>query len=174
MKKLSDFNKHKLNPFLHEGVVTKGNKYTRMKRVYSLVNEFGEMVSDDAVVSIRKAVDKALFVKLFTSQMQEMFKLEDRELKVYMWIMTKVKYNTDYFYMDKESCMKELGYTSDNTLRYAIIGLIDKKFIARSSLQHIYFINPAVAFNGDRMQLTYYATEELNDNDTETDPRIEW
>lgn len=47
--------------------------------------------------------------------------------------------------------MEMTGYKSTRSVWEGLAELLDKGFIARSRKTHIYYINPEMAFNGDRL-----------------------
>lgn len=71
-------------------------------------------------------------------------------MRVFGHILKQLKPKNDRFYFIVEECMKETGY-SKPTIYKALTELVINKIIARGPHDIIYFINPMIVFNGDRV-----------------------
>jgi hypothetical protein len=175
--------KHKESPFLENFTVsTKGKRVT--------VNQIGKtndmIVSPDTgeikgthVVAYRQ-VDDAEFVKIFTANIALTFELNQSGRKVFDMLIRVMQHSAitrDQVYIDEH--VREEFATSHNvnlasaTMYRGIDNLIERKIIARSQRTNIYFINPSLVFNGDRVAFSTVIerkkknnkTEELNDRE---------
>ena len=63
------------------------------------------------------------------------------------------------FFID--DCMEYTQYKSDTSIRIGLTNLLKNEIIARGRNDSLYFINPMVAFNGNRITFakTYVKTE---------------
>ena len=68
--------------------------------------------------------------------------------------MTRLKPNQDYFYFDLDECKEYTGYKSQQSVYNGLGGLISNEIIARGKKDYIYYINPMVFFNGNRIAFT--------------------
>lgn len=96
-------------------------------------------------------VDEEQFAKVYLSQFAAFWELTKPAIRVFGYIITRLKPKQDYFYFDMEDCMTYTGYTHRNNILTGLSCLIDCAIIARSSKAYKYFINPLVVFNGDRV-----------------------
>lgn len=159
MPSIKDYEKHDKNPFLGEVVSRKGHKLFRTGDKYTLVDKWGEVTNEVGIMTIRREVDKSAFVKLYMERISDIFALEKREYQVFGWIVGKMEKDKSQVHIDRKLCMEQLSI-SKGTLIAGLSGLLEKEFIAKTGTQNIFFINPAIAFNGNRLVLLY----EHNDN----------
>jgi hypothetical protein len=96
-------------------------------------------------------VDEEQFAKVYLSQFAAFWELTKPAIRVFGYILTKVKPKQDYFYFDMEDSMAYTGYTHRNNILTGLSCLIECGIIARSNKAYKYFINPLVVFNGDRV-----------------------
>ena len=50
-----------------------------------------------------------------------------------------------------DDCMEYTGYKSDTSIRIGLTNLLQNEIIARGRHESLYFINPMVTFNGNRI-----------------------
>jgi hypothetical protein len=154
MKSIKEYPRNEENPFIDQISAKTSHKLYRTGDKYELVDKWGEISNDIGVMTIKKEVDRTSFIKIYVENLQEIFSLEKREYQVFGYILTKLKKNSARVYIDRKDCMSELGI-SRGTLISGLTGLLEKDFIARSDKQNMFFINPALAFNGNRLVLLY-------------------
>jgi len=106
---------------------------------------------DQVFMHIKKEVDKEKFVKLFTAQLQVMFDLSPKALKVFGYFMSIAPINKDLVYLEVDDCLKYTGVKTYQTINKGIIELLDKGLIARADRPQKYYLDPKTFFNGDRM-----------------------
>lgn len=152
-KKLTDFKPKSRNPFLDDLFEV------RSKRQNILVGNAEQVIVNSNTGEIEghtafmkyKEVDPNQFVKIFTSQVSAFYDLDKNSIRVFGYIMEKLKPNLDTIYMNPEMMKGEVGYKSVNAVISGIAKLIEKRFIDRTPNKHWYFINPTIFFNGDRI-----------------------
>lgn len=124
---------------------------THKAEVQMIVNmETGEQVGHSAFMRYIE-VDDDKFTKLYLSEFAAFWDLTKPALRVFGYIINQIKPNSDRFMFDVEECKK---YTQYNTYKSIIEGLnrlIDCGIIARSKKHYMYFINPMMFFNGNRL-----------------------
>lgn len=137
---------------------------TRRKRV---VVSGGKAIVDTATgeyenvaeIVMIKQVDSEQFVKLFTQNLRVFFDLTPVTMKLLQVLlsqcqqapnMDRVMLNLtvmqDFFIMHQDEPMSKASF------HRAVRELIDKQFIAETMLGGLYFINPNLFFNGDRVR----------------------
>lgn len=161
MKELTirDFEKNKENPFLSQAVEQVQNsivkKYrttsgTDKKAILKAVDDNGEVLGHTSFIR-QIEVDEEQFTKLYLSNFTKFFDLPPSAIKVFGYIMTALIPKKDMFYVDFEECLEYTGYKSNRSIHQGLAYLLKAQIIARGSNEFKYFINPMVAFNGDRI-----------------------
>lgn len=156
--------KHTENPFLNTDEITFKNKQVRISVSGSdhnvLLNQHTGEINATHVVSYRK-VDDGEFVKLFTANIALTFGLSAAGQKTFnmlLHVIQKTAIGRDRIYLSDEirkEFVEEFGVKLSNPTFYrGISELIETKIIARSVNTNIYFINPHLVFNGDRVAFT--------------------
>jgi hypothetical protein len=157
--KLSEYKKNKENPFLKEAVelIEKSivKKYkntggTSRSAILQAVNSDGELVGHTSFIR-QIEVDEDQFTKIYLSQFSAFWSLKTQAIKVFGYIMTKLVPKQDMFIFLDDECMQYTGYNSQSSIRIGLGSLVENKIIARGPSDSLYFINPMVAFNGDRV-----------------------
>lgn len=123
------------------------------------------MVGDEqiAVAQIRKitTVDSEPFVKLFTTELNRFFDLTPTALRIVTILIQdigKIRLGQgDQVYLTEKSLAETLeghGMKPPSSATYyrAMEELIAKGFIAPTTNPPLFFINPAIFFNGDRIR----------------------
>jgi hypothetical protein len=159
VKKITDFEKNIENPFLKEavqqiqsGIVKKYKNTSGTSRgaILQAVNSEGELVGHTSFIR-QIEVDEQQFTKIYLSQFSAFFELNSQSIKVFGYIMTKLMPKQDFFIFDLEECLEYTGYKSGQSVYNGLSGLIGSSIIARGKKDYLYFINPMVFFNGDRV-----------------------
>ena len=155
-KTLTDHPTYKKNPYINSLVIPSRNKTIAISnRQMSLFdNRTGEVQKEGiGFMGLRKRVDTEEFVKIFKGQIQAMFDLSSRALKVFGYFMEGTRISSDLVIFEFRECMEYTGYSSKNTITMALAELLEKEFIARTDTHYKYYVNPAKFFNGDRLVL---------------------
>jgi hypothetical protein len=76
--------------------------------------------------------------------------------------MTKLMPKQDIFNFFMDECLEYTNYNSEKSVYIGLASLLENKIIARGRNDTMYFINPMVAFNGDRVTFakTYVKKQE--------------
>ncbi|MGB0881118.1 MAG: RepA protein [Polaribacter sp.] len=151
--KITEFTKHGENPFVNdllEMEISNRRKLVVGKEPNMVVNQSGEVVGSQ-VFAIMEKVDKEKFTKLYQRGIVEMFNLSKAGLKVFGYITTIAKPNNAKIIFDIDECKDFTNYKSDKPIFKGLAELIGNKFIARTKRHYMYYINPTMFFNGDRV-----------------------
>jgi hypothetical protein len=176
---IRDFAKNKENPFLKEAIAKIENNIvkkfkktsgTSKNAILHAVNSDGEIIGHTSFIQ-QIEVDEEKFTKIYLSQFSSFFDLDKGAIKVFGYIMTILQPKKDQFTFILEDCMEYTGYKSHKSIHDGLAGLLKAEIIARGSREIFYFINPMVAFNGDRVTFskTYVKNQSkrnLNPNQT--------
>lgn len=168
---MSDIIKYKHNPFLSDLVIKQGSKkITASANRFDVIDKnTGEV--NGACFGTYKKVDKEEFVKIYTANVGVIFELNGAGKKLFQILamrLQEVSINKDTVYLDEETARElaqKIGIKMAKTTYYTgIKNLIMKKIIAKSVSTNLFFINPNVIFNGDRL-VVFNAYEKIKDND---------
>lgn len=165
--KLTDFQVYTENPFLEQiatTIKTRRKSVQVARKNISLTNtETGETEDETIFMSIQEKVDKEQFSKIFVGQTQYLYDLSNTATKVFFYFLNALKINQASVLFDINECKTITKLKDKHTIYKALAELVDKKIIARETRPHIYWINPQVIFNGDRMVIIkqYYVDKQL-------------
>lgn len=156
-KKLKQFQAFEENPFLAEAVqkmtITKRTEVNRprsKKEMQMIVANDGEVTGYTTFMKFVE-VDEERFTKVYLSQFTAFWELSKPAIRVFSYIMTVLKPKQDSFMFDMADCLAHTTYSTDKSVFEGLSSLIECGIIARGNRHYKYFINPMVAFNGDRV-----------------------
>ena len=146
--------KYETNPFIEDGIlkIDKGKKTiiaggTKDVMVNSQTGEITGM----ALLHRVKVIDKNQFVKIYIDEVKSLFDLSKTGIRAFNYILTCMRMNEGQIYLNIHELVKYAEW-SNTTQAYKGLGeLIANKIIAPSVQPNIWFINPNVIFNGDRI-----------------------
>lgn len=168
---ITDYPIYSKNPYMPNLTVPKRNKVVQAVSGtdWSLINtETGE--EKGLLLAIRQKVDKQEFVKIYKSQIQLLFNLSSSAFKLFGYLMESLEINKDLIIVDIKEACNYTGYKTRSTIYKALAELLDNQFIARTSKPNVFFINPAIFFNGNRLMLL--KEYQIDNNLTETKTNI--
>jgi len=181
--KISNFKKNEENPFLKEAIEVIGNNVVKRYKTATKTGEKAILKAFDEQTGevlgythfIRQIeVDEEKFTKIYLSNFSSFFDLKQNSMKVFGYILTQLRSNNDIIIFDREDCMKYTGYKGNATIFRGLAQLLENKIIARGKADNLYYINPMVLFNGNRItfaksyvkQLFPTPKKEINPNQT--------
>lgn len=179
MKGLSEYPTHKENPYVRSLVIPSRNKTIAISnKQLGLFNPRTGDIEEENIgfMGIRKRVDTEEFVKIYKGQIQAIFELSNRAIKVFGYFMNTTKISGDTVIFRLKDCQEYTGYNSKASITGGIAELLEKEFIARTSDHFMYYINPAKFFNGDRLVLFQEMIKKGSEADKklqENDPLLE-
>jgi hypothetical protein len=152
--KFRDLPSYDQNPFIQPIVeIRTKKKIVRMGvNRQATLSEDGEYLGDSFMV-VAKKVDKEEFVKVFKDQISLIFDLTKTAQKILVYIIKSLGINKDYVVFDKEKAKEVSGLASTASIYAGLTELIKKGVLAKSHLALMYYINPAIIFNGDRLTI---------------------
>lgn len=173
---IRDFEKNKENPFLKQAVEQVNNNIVKKYKTATKTGEKAILQAFDSSTGevlghtqfIRQIeVDEEQFTKFYLSNFTKFFDLPPSAIKVFGYIMTKLVPKQDMFMVFIDECMEYTGYKSHKSIHQGLAYLLKSEIIARGRNDVIYFINPMVAFNGDRITFakTYVKKQKRKDID---------
>lgn len=166
---IRQFPQHEENPFLLE---TYGHlkEISRYKRVTSqptgayVDRESGEMLEVFDVKSNAFLIDTQPFLKAYyynsTSFLEEFAEMPKCAQKVLTFILRNIERDKDIVYFSPKNCQKYAKYPNMTSVYNGISYLLEHKFIARSSAEYKYYLNPMKVFNGQRTKVVAKAIKK--------------
>lgn len=144
---------YKNNPFMLE-VKTKTKRVTNKRGDMTLINnKTGEIQSEVAGFWEAQEVDSTKFVKLFIRGVKALKELSPAGTKVFevLYFRVQESIGKDQVYISFNLIDQELTKMSESTYARGMRELIEKEFIAATTMQGVYWLNPSFIFNGDRL-----------------------
>ena len=151
---------YKDNPFVHDelGFHQKRRTEVIFDGSQALIQaDTGEILDDSIHLARVKYIDPDKFVKVYVSQMSVLFELSSSAQKVarYIFHLMSQTIGSDRVYLgldELQDFLQALNEKPPSKMTYnrAVRELLSKNLIARTKRPSEYFINPAIAFNGDR------------------------
>jgi len=155
---LSKAETYSINPFVEKAIEEiqdntkrrikwlKGNKAIQ----HHYDNEKGETIATAAFIQ-QIEIDETQFTKFYVSQLGLLFDLPKPALRVFAYILNTLQPKSDRFYIHMKEALKYTEYKEEKSIFIGLAFLCEKSFIARSESHYMYYINPMVFFNGDRI-----------------------
>lgn len=160
MYSLSKYELNKENPFLKEAVEQVQNNIVKKYKTASKTGEKAILKAYDESTGeilghtqfIRQIeVDEEQFAKFYLSNFSAFFDLKPSAIKVFGYILTQLVPNKDEFMFLLDECMEYTNYKAKSSIFQGLGQLVESGIIARGKTDFLYFINPMVAFNGNRI-----------------------
>lgn len=148
---------YKTNPFVN---LASANTKEGVKRITDKTGTKMMVVSQDTGEIVAPAgfwqtqeVDKTQFVKLYINGVKAFKDLSGAGTKVFALLYMEVQkqIGKDRVYLSFHAIDQDINPMSETTYSRGMRELIEKKFLAPSTLQGWFFINPDYLWNGDRL-----------------------
>lgn len=176
--KIRLFSKNRTNPFIENAIDEINNnivkKYknatgTDQRAILQAVDpKTGEMLGHTTFVR-QIEIDEEKFTKIYLSNFSAFWDLGTQGIKVFGYIMSKLVIGQDMFIFLLDDCLEFTGYKNHRSIHQGLTNLLKAEIIARGPADSLYFINPLVAFNGNRV--TYAKTYIKKQKRIEVDPK---
>lgn len=151
IKKLSDYETHKVTPYTLEGIEEK-SVYTKTDVDVVISTTTGEFME------LKKASEKKTYMndtlpyaKVYQNSLVTVKDFTIPALKVWCYILKNLKPCSHIIELDMEEVKVFTGYDGVSNIYSGLAYLLDKDFIARSTNSGKYWINPNKMFNGKRV-----------------------
>lgn len=169
---IKSFKENKENPFYSDTVmhIDRGVKTIKMGDSNSIIVNTKTSELEPGIVAFHKKIpiDKTKFTKVYLDNLTSFFELTKAGQKVLEYLLKSLKPNKGQVLFDYTECKEFTGYSSTSTITSGLSDLIKNKFIARSTKAYIYYINPTIFFNGNRMIWIKEFTTSSNDGKIKT------
>jgi hypothetical protein len=168
--------KHTQNPFIGDAVTSTKTGVKRISnkggdRMMVVSETTGEIVAPAGFWQAQE-VDKSQFVKLYVNGVKALKDLTGAGTKVFELLYLEVQKNIgkDAVWLSYTMIDQEVSKISRTTFFKGMKELVEKGFIAESTTQNRYFINPDFMWNGDRLAFVkeYRLKKSRSNTDTKT------
>lgn len=158
--KLSNYDFNEENPFLKEAIEQVNSNVVKKYKTASKTGEKAILQAFDSNTGeilghtqfIRQIeVDEQQFAKFYLSNFSAFFDLKPSSIKVFGYVLNQLTPNKDEFMFILEDCKKYTGYKAKASIFQGLGELVENKIIARGKTDFLYYINPMVVFNGNRI-----------------------
>lgn len=177
---LSEFSLNKENPFINQAVehiqkhIVKKYKSASKTGEKAILKAFDESTGEvlGHTQFIRQIeLDEDQFAKVYLSHFSAFFDLKPQAIKVFGYILTQLMPSKDEFIFILDECLEHTKYSSATSVRIGLTSLLQSEIIARGRAENLYFINPMVAFNGNRITFakTFIRKKKLAANPNQLD-----
>lgn len=171
IKGISQFEYNEKNPFLEEALEEVNQNIVRKWKRAGATSKKAILQAYDAETGeilghthfIRQIeVDEKQFAKVYLSNFKNFFNLKPSAIKVFGYILNQLVPNKDQFIFLIDEAVEYTGYKSRSSVFGGLANLIENEIIARGKTDFLYFVNPMVVFNGNRLTFakTYVLKEE--------------
>lgn len=184
--KLTDFIKNDENPFMKQAIELIDRNIVKKYQSSATSDKKATLLAIDPNTSevlgytrfVRQIeVDESQFAKLYLSNFAAFFDLSQAAIRVFGYILTCMKPKNDVFLFDRKKCIEYTKYSSDKPIYKGLAELITAEIIARGPNEYVWFINPMIVFNGDRVTFakTYVKkkTKTIDDRQLSLFPEID-
>lgn len=165
MKAIQDFPMADISPY--EGSLNKRLNECTKQRVLGFGNARVELERYQKNVAARLAltqkVDRETFIKVFRESLQYIAKLSRTAQAVLWYVMNNLPKDKGYVIIDNSTVMDYCAFKTRKSVRDAVIELLEKNILTKSTVHKKYWVNPLVMFNGNR--ITYSKEYILDEAD---------
>lgn len=147
------------NPFWEDTTIKIGSKRITVGGG-AYISDDGEEVKHGGIHVVRD-VDESEFLKLYTKNVRAIFDLKPTTQRVLQYLMVELQKtpNADAIYLawvGAEEYFSEANLkVSRASFHRAMKELLEKGFIAESTRPHMFWFNPNLFFNGNRMSFVH-------------------
>lgn len=154
--RVSDFENNYENPFGAELITRMKIGLERVeigtKAISMLDESSGEVTRGEVLfMSEQEEVDRSTFLKVYIGQLDLFFNFSKTAEKVLKYFIMVLKRNADQVGFDMIECIRISGLKGKSSVYRGIGELLVKRIIAKGPNEYIYYINPSIIFNGNRM-----------------------
>lgn len=157
--KITDFQKNDENPFMKQAVENIENHVVKKYRsnsggdkkavVVMADTETGETFKTSFIRQIE--IDEEQFAKVYLSNFAAFFDLSTAAIRVFGYILTCMKPKNDMIIFNRKHCVEYTQYKTEKAIYKGLAELVKAEIIARGPSDNLWFINPLIVFNGDRV-----------------------
>lgn len=152
--KLIDYKKHKETPFpFSKDAVYSDDGDFPFKEVMINAGDVIDPHTGEVVSTLKSTtIDAQPCVKVYKSALKDIMNLSSQGTRILFKVMDELQKKEDEVYLHPAKIAEEYGLKNTRDITEGIKELIEKDILARKDKKHIYFVNPFMLFNGNRVK----------------------
>jgi len=152
MKAIKDYPIHKTNPFLVGMFIQESTKIVKIQDTDFHITDSQGNNKGKVVYAKEHNIDRTPFIKLF--EFDFLLHVDRAGIVVFVFICKHgIRYGNDQVVIIIDEVLSHTEYNTASPIYKGIAALIEHNVLARTASNQIYFINPAVAYKGERWYL---------------------
>lgn len=168
---IKEFGYNEINPYLPAVVEhiseKKYRKASGIKWEQVLNEDTGELERrQNLILGQQKKVDSQEWYKVFNGTIKRFYGLNPATMDVFEYIMENIRYNTDKICIPPADIITN-SKMSISTYYRSIVQLLNAQILAKAEKEGCYYINPAIAFKGDRITVVEQYIKDTKDRKSE-------
>ena len=174
---IKEFNYNNSNPYLPAVVEhiseKKYRKASGVKWEQVLNEDTGELEKrQNLILGTQKRVDSQEWYKVFNGSIMRFYGLGKNTMEVFGYIMKNIQYSNDRICIPPSDVVTQTGMALSTYYR-CIVQLLNAQVLAKAEKEGCYYINPAIAFKGDRITLVTQYIKDTKEQPRMKDPKTE-
>lgn len=158
--KVSQYQKNDENPFLNQALEVIDKNIVKKYKNSTKTDQKATLLAYDPNTSevlgytrfVRQIeVDEEQFAKLYLSNFAAFFDLSQSSIRVFGYILSCLKPKQDMIVFLMDKCKDYTKYETTKPIYKGLAELLQAEIIARGPADNLWFINPMIVFNGDRV-----------------------
>lgn len=158
--KVSQYQKNDENPFLNQALEVIDKNIVKKYKNSTKTDQKATLLAYDPNTSevlgytrfVRQIeVDEEQFAKLYLSNFAAFFDLSQASIRVFGYILSCLKPKQDMIVFLMDKCKDYTKYETTKPIYKGLAELLQAEIIARGPADNLWFINPMIVFNGDRV-----------------------
>ena len=150
--KLTDFPTYRKNPFLTELFLKESTRLTKIQDTNLNITDSTGDIKGKVVYAKEHNVDRTPFVKLF--EFDFLLNIGKSGLTMFVYLGNHgIKYGREQVIILMEDVISRTTYNSESSIYKGLAALVKSKVLARTSSPNIFWLNPAIAYKGERRYL---------------------
>lgn len=164
------------NPFWDAQKIKVGSKIIKVSAGHHFSKETGESFSHSGIHVVRE-VDETEFLKIYTKNIKVIFDLKPTSQRVLQYLMNELQKtpNADAIYLawvGAEEYFSEVNLNiSRSSFQRSLKEMMEKGFLAESTKPNLFWFNPNLFFNGNRM--TFISEFKIKNKNKEIKTSVE-
>jgi hypothetical protein len=154
--------KYETNPLLLPEDLEFDSRTVKVGKARDLIDkETGETHAVNAIYQ-KKIVDSERFAKVYHDGIARMFGLSKTAMRLFQVILTLLTKDTDKLYLSSQAAAMVDKTMIERTYHRGLKELIERRFLAYTTMPNMFWINPHILFNGNRVAFIeeYVRSEE--------------
>lgn len=154
---IKEFGYNDINPYIPAVVEHISEKRYRkasgIKWEQVLNEDTGELEKrQNLILGQQKKVDQQEWYKVYNGTIKKFYGLNPATMEVFEYVMKNIQYSSDRICIPPSDVITQTGMGVSTYYR-SIVQLLNAQIIAKAEKEGCYYINPAIAFKGDRITI---------------------